>query len=126
MGGFWGELHLLLSAPLLLSHHHHCTHTSSWEIGRLCFLSGCPRPQTRGAFRLVGIWSSLSKDTSLFPPHQKENKTRGWHSSSAILSHIVFASSPTPTSTFLLLFLLPRRSIVLIGSRRHWCIDCSH
>lgn len=93
---------------------------------RLCFLSGCPRPQTRGASRLVGIWSPLFKDTSLFPPHKKENKTWGWHSSSAIFSHIIFAAFPTPTSTFLLLFLLLWRSIVLIGSRRHWCIDCGH
>lgn len=61
---------------------------------QLCFLSGCPRPQTRGASSLVGTWSSLSKDTSLFHTHEKKNKTWGWHrgSSSAILSHIVFAA----------------------------------
>lgn len=61
---------------------------------RLCFLSGCPRPQTRGASRSVGIWSSLSKVASLFSTHEKENKTWGWHygSSSVILSHIVFAA----------------------------------
>lgn len=82
--------------PALAAATHIYTHTltSSWEIGGLCFLSGCPQPQTPGASRLVGILSSHSTDAPL-PTDEKENKTWGRHccSSSAIVSHIVFAIS---------------------------------
>ena len=86
--------------PLLHTHTHTHTHrlihtlTSSREIGGLCFLSGCPRQQTPGASRLVGIWSSHSTENPL-PADEKENKTWGRHcsSSSAAVSHIFFAIS---------------------------------
>lgn len=109
MEGLWGEPHLLLSTPPLpppLLHAHFLLGDS-----RLCLLSGCPRPQTRGASHLVGNWSSCSKDTPL-PSYTWEGKQD--------LRMAVQRLHP------LLPFLLPRRSISLIGSLSHWCIDCGH
>lgn len=70
------------------------TYTSSWEIGGLCFLSGCPLQQTPGASCLVGIWSSHSTDA---PSLQIRRKTRPEEDSVAhllLLSPIFFPTVP--------------------------------
>lgn len=46
--------------------------TSSWEIGGLCFLSGCPQPQTPGGLCLRGNPVSLLQRCPHFSAHEKE------------------------------------------------------
>lgn len=129
MGGLWGELHLLLSAPLLPSHHQHCMHTSSWEIVGSAFCQGVLGHRPVGH---LAWWESGPLSPKIHPSflHMRK-KTRPEDGTAAhpLLSFPISSLLPvssTPTSTSLLLFLLPRRSIALIGSRRHWCIDCGH
>lgn len=94
MGGLWGELHLLLSAPLLPSHHQHCMHTSSWEIVGSAFCQGVLGHRPVGH---LAWWESGPFCPKIHPSFlhmRKKNKTWGWHcgSSSAILFHIIFAA----------------------------------
>lgn len=76
MGGLWGEQKLLLEAPAstatATTTHQYCyARTSSWEIGGLCFLSGCPQPRIPRASHYVGIWSSRSKDAPFLHMRRK-------------------------------------------------------
>lgn len=85
------------SSPItpLPSHHHHCMHTSSWEIVGSAYCQGVLGHRPVGH---LTWWESSPPAPKIQPPlptHEKENKTWGWHcdSSSAVLSHITFAIS---------------------------------
>lgn len=62
MGGLWGEPHLLLSPPL---HHHHCMHTSSWEIVSSAYCQGVLGHRPVGH---LTWWESGSPAPKIRPP----------------------------------------------------------
>lgn len=112
------------------STHQHCyTRTSSWEIGGAsAFCQGVLSHRSLGP---LTMWESGLLAPKMPPFLHMGKKTRPEEDTAAhpLLSFPILSLlslSYPPTSPSLLLFLLPRRSIALIGSLSHWYIDCGH
>jgi len=122
-GGVWDLQQLPLnSTPLPLLRLHTRTHFLLRDRWPLFFIwvSSATEPWdfTLGGNLVLSLHNS--------PADGKENKARGRHRSSSppiIFNIIVLISMLRPHT---LLFLLPKRSIALIGSLSHHYIDCGH
>lgn len=96
-GIVWQQLPLNSTPPPPPLHIYTHTLTSSWEIGGLCFLSGCPQRQTSGASCLVGIWSSHSPSLQMRRKTRPEEDTAAHPLlSSPIFSFLSLSYTPVP------------------------------